>query len=761
MSSTRVAFVIDRVRPSAKAEGKIVWGWDYTLLTDKARRAGIREDFLTFEIAGPDLHTRLNAYPNLRVIVPLEERALAEVTGLRSIDKWQLSPLDTISSFTCRKAIPTYHPDRVRKDMGLNLLVELALKRVREECDTLEYARKPYRFKFNPTLTEAHEILNHLKTLTAKDWLSVDIETGRGQINTVGFAWTPSDAVALGVLPDRCGAEEYYKLWSSIGDVLCGPSRKVMQNGIYEVLYFARYGLNLANFSHDTMLAQRLLWPEFEKGLANVGRFYTKEPYWKDSGKIEASESGKRDWGAIRDWTAHYDYNCRDTSNTLEACLAQRADLEARGILSFYDEKVIPVARLTQEMCLRGLPICAETKLKLTTEYEAKCLELVSGLSVPPKRAKKQISLVTRTQKLDLLKSKGYAIPKTKDKETGAMKESVDEKSIKKLRIKYPNDPDLPRFLALAEYEKALSSYLRAETDPLDGNVRFALDPLSTETMRMSCSLDPWSRGFNAQTMNKVAKKMIRSPDRIFVQVDLKQAESRFVAYDSGDLGLIQCLEDPKRDIHSEVAAEIFGCSIEQVRAERKTGDSSKRQLGKKSGHGANYGMSDATFVESCLKELDLVITRDFAHKVLEAYHVLFPGIRQWHAAIRKELWNTRKLTSPFGPVRYFYGRMEDNTFRQAYAYRPQSTIPWVVNELLLSLSAKRERGELSFWAHLQCHDSLTLSCANAEEAHSVIEFCLSTELWHPEIKLKAGKLVIPVSAETGTCLGSLTEWKN
>ena len=246
---------------------------------------------------------------------------------------------------------------------------------------------------------------------------------------------------------------------------------------------------------------------------------------------------------------------------------------------------------------------------------------------------------------------------------------------------------------------------------------------------------------------------------RIFVQIDLKQAESRFVAYDSGDLGLIQCLEDPKRDIHSEVAAEIFGCPVEQVRSEHKAGDSSKRQLGKKSGHGANYGMAANTFVDSCLKELDLVITKEFATKVLEAYHTLFPGIRQWHAEIRKEIYNTRKLTSPFGPVRYFYGRCDDNTFRQGYAHRPQSTVPWLVNDLLLALDRLRVSGELTFWAHLQCHDSLTLSCDTSAEADAIAQFCLDTNLWHPEIKLKAGKLIIPTSVEVGTCLGGLKEW--
>lgn len=243
---------------------------------------------------------------------------------------------------------------------------------------------------------------------------------------------------------------------------------------------------------------------------------------------------------------------------------------------------------------------------------------------------------------------------------------------------------------------------------------------------------------------------------RLFLQCDLKQAESRFVAYDSADSNLIQCLEDPKRDIHSEVAAEIFSVPVEQVRAEHKSGRSEKRQLGKKSGHGANYSMGVQTFVESCLKELDLVITDEFGRRVLEAYHTLFPGIRLWHEEIRQQVRTFRKLENPFGRVRFFYGRMEDKTYREAYAYRPQSTVPDITNFLILKLARMRELGDLDFHFHLQCHDSVTVSCANEGEVLKVGKVCRDLDLWHPRVKLKAGELRIPTDVEFGDGLGNL-----
>lgn len=238
---------------------------------------------------------------------------------------------------------------------------------------------------------------------------------------------------------------------------------------------------------------------------------------------------------------------------------------------------------------------------------------------------------------------------------------------------------------------------------------------------------------------------------RVFVEIDLRQAETRFVAFDCCDPTLLGMLERDE-DIHRFVAAEIYQKPMADVTHE-------ERQLGKKSGHGANYSMGVATFQDSCLKEMDLVLDRKMATRVLEAYHKLFPGIRRWHASIRNKVYSERRLTNPLGRVRYFYGRCDDNTYREAYAYRPQSTVPDIANHLMLRLCDARTEGAFDFWLHLQVHDSVLLSCT-ADERQRIMEFCLDTTKWHPEIVLPAGRLVIPTEAKWGRCLGSMEKWK-
>lgn len=238
---------------------------------------------------------------------------------------------------------------------------------------------------------------------------------------------------------------------------------------------------------------------------------------------------------------------------------------------------------------------------------------------------------------------------------------------------------------------------------------------------------------------------------RVFVEVDLKQAESRAVAYDACEETLLTMLERGD-DIHRFVAAEIFKKPMAEI-----THD--ERQLGKKSGHGANYSMGVTTFQDSCLKELDVVLDRKMATTVLESYHRVFPKIRTWHARIRETVYRDRKLTTPFGRVRYFYDRMSDDVYREAYAYRPQSIVPDIANHLMLRLCEMRQMGWFDFWLHLQVHDSVLVSC-KADVAPEIMSFALDTKQWHPSIVLPAGQLIIPTEVKWGRCLGEMQKWK-
>lgn len=487
-----IGILIDKPSFSAAKDGHLLSGFEQNFLMEKCARAGLTANDIKV--------MKLDEYdPAINMIVTMGELPLRHLTCKKSIWKWHLSPLDGLVARKNR-VVPTFDFTQIWKDWHLGLYFEIAIKRAAQNNQPGPWIRKEERYVLGPSPDEAIARMESLLT-SPPEWFSIDIETGRNQINTFGVAYSPHDAIAVKALPEGIPTSAFYKLWDCIRGICESDVPKVMQNGIYERMYLSRYGIQVNNFKHDTMCAMKFLWPELEKGLDNVGRIYTMEPYWKDDGKVASEEGKRKDWGDIRDWQRHFVYNCRDTTNTLIAMHNQRQDLSQRGLLDLYDNYLARLFNPVYEMCARGLPLDIGKQKQLIAEYEAKSAELVKQLSVP-------INPRSTKAKAKLLKEKGYVLP-TK-RATG--KESTDELSLKKLRLKYPNDKDLQILLEIAKIEKALASYLRVKTFP-DNKIRFMIDPCSTETFRMSSGKDPWDGGFNVQTLTEEARQMIEWGD--------------------------------------------------------------------------------------------------------------------------------------------------------------------------------------------------------------------------------------------------------
>lgn len=747
-----IAIVVDQVRTSVPEVHGIFSGYQWYFLCSKLRRAGINPESCQI--------LTLNEVSSLKpasLIVGFGEDTLRYFTDKRGIDKWQMSPLLTHSG---QKFIPTFDLARMNVQYELGLYLELALRRAAAECRTPTYEQQaPERFRLNPDITETFAVLDHIAANESE--ISVDVETGYGQINTVGFAWSPSDAIAINVLPDRLSDETYFELWRRIAAVLRSPSRKIFQNFIYDVSYFSAYGIQVENIAHDTMWAMKFLYPELDMNLGNVGRIYTQRSYWKDDGKVEHEEGKKKDWGNIRDWHRHYLYNCRDTTGTWEAKQNQLRDIEARGLGRTWNDYVMQLAPAVLEMCSNGMPLCEKTRESIRAQTEARVQALTLELH---KEVGSEINPGSWQQKLKYLKGQGVAVPKKYDKARRAYRESTDATSLQKIALKHPELRAVPLFIDIAGLQKALSSYINFDVKPGDARVRYSLGKF-TETFRFAGGTDPWGRGFNIQTIPREGgevsiKSMFVAPEGMsFVEVDLRQAESRFVAYDANEKTLIDMLESGA-DVHSYVADGIIktlGKDVTQMPKEeyKKTW----RQLGKKSGHGFNYAMKAGVFVDTVFAEMGMILPKSDAEAIRETYYNLFPGIPLWHEWIRNELDRTRELKTPFGWERSFYGRLNDDMFKEAYAFRPQSTIPYITNQLMLHLMQVRRAGELEFELLLQGHDSLYALMPEAR-AEDYMRECHALEKWQAGFNLPGGKLIIPVETKFGKVVADLEEWE-
>ena len=91
--------------------------------------------------------------------------------------------------------------------------------------------------------------------------------------------------------------------------------------------------------------------------------------------------------------------------------------------------------------------------------------------------------------------------------------------------------------------------------------------------------------------------------------------------------------------------------------------------MGKKSNHGLNYDEGYNTF--ALINEIEIAE----AKRIVNLYHSIYPGIRQWHEFIKRQLSTDRTLTNCFGRKIRFFDGWSDSLFKAAYSALPQSTV--------------------------------------------------------------------------------------
>ena len=148
--------------------------------------------------------------------------------------------------------------------------------------------------------------------------ISIDIETPIDNplraINCVGYcAYFPATSTTeCLVIPFT---DMFWHSW--VGKFNQLPQPKVFQNGLYDNLYFMRWGVPVSNWLFDTQHLFHSWYSELPKRLDFITAFaLRKVRYWKDDGKT----------GNLRDY---YRYNAQDCWATLNSFLSLVRECDA------------------------------------------------------------------------------------------------------------------------------------------------------------------------------------------------------------------------------------------------------------------------------------------------------------------------------------------------------------------------------------------------------------------------------------------------
>lgn len=283
---------------------------------------------------------------------------------------------------------------------------------------------------------------------------------------------------------------------------------------------------------------------------------------------------------------------------------------------------------------------------------------------------------------------------------------------------------------AIRGYNKLHSNYLDVKLDT-DGRIRCSWNLRGTKEGRLSSSKTIFGVGLNFQNLDPQFKSFIvAEPGHIFIEIDKTQAEWVVVAYLSGDARMIKVVEDGL-DAHIYTASLITGSPMElleheaevvghhtdpdiimQLRQEqcRELLDRARflprgmscRQAGKKSNHALNYREGYRKF--ALLNE----IPEGEAQQIVAGYHSGYCNLPTvWWPQTEAEIRTTRTLDNCFGRVRRFLGEINDDLFRVAIAFRPQSTVVDLVNRGMTKIYHCNAPFMYPLRLGAQVHDSL------------------------------------------------------
>lgn len=255
--------------------------------------------------------------------------------------------------------------------------------------------------------------------------------------------------------------------------------------------------------------------------------------------------------------------------------------------------------------------------------------------------------------------------------------------------------------------QKLHGTYLNIAFDP-DGRMRCSYNPRGTKFGRLSSSKTIFGTGMNQQNLPQEFKKFIvADKGKVFIELDKRQAEWVVVAYLTGDANMIKVVEED-RDTHIHTAALMFNVPHQIIEYESKVVGSntdpdlinrlrtedellnkyaamlprtmSGRQCGKKSNHGLNY---DEGYVQFALiNEID----QSESKRIVNMYHLIYPGIRVWYQAIQRQLQKDRTLTNFFNRKVRFMDIWSPDLFKAAYSMLPQSTVVDSLNQGMVKM---------------------------------------------------------------------------
>jgi DNA polymerase-1 len=563
------------------------------------------------------------------------------------------------------------------------------------------------------TVATPEDLAQLVATLSSQTRISVDTETTsllarRAQIVGYSFAWALGEAVYL---PVRAPAGEPQLdpqvVLEALRPILENPAiEKIGQNLKYDRIVLRAAGVELAGVKFDTMVADYLLDPgERTHNMDEMARRHLGHKTITIDELIGSGKEQKRMDEVPVPLITQYAAEDADVPLRLEGILAPQ--LQKAGLEPLFAGLEMPLIEVLAEMEFNGIRLDVARLRELSGQFTEQIMRLEKEIF---EIAGREFNIDSRIDLSQLLFDE-FKLPVVKRTKTGP---SMDAEVLDELALLHP----LPaKILEYRHNAKLKSTYVDALPElllPETGRVHTSFKQDVAATGRLS-SQDPNLQNIPIRTEQGRAIRSAFLPGYdgwLLLTADYSQIELRVLAHFSGDATLRQAFAED-RDIHTQVASEVYGVPLEGVTSEM-------RRSAKAVNFGVIYGQSPFGLAKS------LGIEQSAAATFIDRYFAGYPGVDAFlletlREARAKSYVSTiagrrRPVSGVRSPEKLALKRQRSLPERIAINTVIQGSAADIIKRAMINVFRRLQRERLQAKLLLQIHDELVFELPPEEE---------------------------------------------
>jgi DNA polymerase-1 len=482
-----------------------------------------------------------------------------------------------------------------------------------------------------------------LKQLQMQKRFAIDLETtglDPLQSEIVGYAICWEDAKGWYVAV-RGPAEDKKldpdQVLKDLRPILEDPGiQKVNQNIKYDQIVLRAAGVELRGVAGDSMVAHYLLHSgERSHNLDELTRRYLKH---ENISITELIGKGKNQKSMIEVPAAKVcTYAAEDADAAWRLTNLLEADLDKAGLRCLYDTLEVPLIGVLADMEATGIrldvPFLERLSKNMANQLAGLEREIhdLAGREFNVASLKQMRDVLYDELKLPILRRTGISNEASTDQETleklAALGHAVPKKIIEHRQV--------------SKLKGTYVDALPALVNPRTGRLHTSFNQTVAATGRLSSS-DPNLQNVPTRTEmgREIRQAFLPREGWLLLTADYSQIELRMLAHFAKDNAMRTAFEE-KRDIHAQVAGQIFNVAPDAVTGEQ-------RRVAKTVNFGVIYGMSAFGLAQR------LSIDKAEAEKFIEQYFARFPRVLEYQDNLLRKARQDGYVASLLGRRRLF-----------------------------------------------------------------------------------------------------------